>query len=209
MNVVDIIIFVPLIYAAWTGFRKGLVIEIFTLLALLVGIYAGIHFSDWTSDLIIDSLEIEGNYLPVVAFTLTFLAVGALVYFTGKMVESMLKLVNLSILNKMLGLFLGLVKMVYILSVLIVLIETYDERGNFVNKELKEESLLYYPVEAVSIYTIPAVKESSIWLENNVGFIFDKEDEKNLTLEDLQKLKHKADSLGITIEEVKDFLDEE
>lgn len=201
MNVVDIIIIVPLIYAAWTGFRKGLVIEVFTLLALLVGIYAGIHFSDWTSSVIINYFEIEGKYLPVVAFTLTFLAVGAIVFFTGKMVEKMLKLVSLSMLNKILGLLLGVVKMTYILSIIIVLIETYDERGNFVKNELKEESALYYPIEKVSISTIPAVKESSIWLENNVGFVFDKEDEKNLSIEDIRLLKEQADSLGIDIED--------
>lgn len=209
MNFIDIIIIVPLIYAAWRGFKKGLVIEIFTLLALLVGIYAGIHFSDWTSDLIIQNFKIEGRYLPVVAFTLTFLAVGAMVFFAGKVIERMLKLVSLSLLNKLLGLFLGIVKMTYILSILIVLLETYDERGNFINKELKEESLLYYPVEAVATYTIPAVKQSSIWLENNISQVFDKENEDNLNLEDLKELKHKADSLGITLEDLKSLLEEE
>ena len=81
------------------------------------------------------------------------------------------------------------------------MIETYDERGNFVKNELKEESALYYPIEKVSISTIPAVKESSIWLENNVGFVFDKEDEKNLSIEDIRLLKEQADSLGIDIED--------
>src|SRR5690554_7021619 len=84
MNFVDIVIIVPLLYAAWVGFRKGLIVEVFTLLALLVGIYAGIHFSDWTSNLIKENIDIEGKYLPVVAFTVTFLAVGAMVYLDRK-----------------------------------------------------------------------------------------------------------------------------
>jgi membrane protein required for colicin V production len=201
MNFVDIIIIVPLIYAAWVGFRKGLIIEVFTLLALLVGIYAGIHFSDWTSNLIRENIEIEGKYLPVVAFTLTFLAVGAMVFFAGKMIERMLKVVNLSPINKVLGLLFGLIKMVYTLSILIILLETYDERGNFIPANIKSESLFYEPVKVTASATIPAIEESTIWMKNNVNNeLFGSED---VTFDDLKRLKETADSLGITVEDIK------
>jgi membrane protein required for colicin V production len=203
MNFVDIIIIVPLIYAAWIGFKKGLIIEIFTLLALLLGIYAGIHFSDWTSALIKDNMNIEGKYLPVVAFTLTFLAVGAMVFFAGKMIERMLKVVNLSPLNKAFGLLFGLIKMVYTLSILIILLETYDERGDFIPEDIKSESLLYEPVKVTASATIPAIEESTIWMKNNVSNgLFDGED-KDISLDDIRELKHTADSLGITLEDLK------
>ncbi len=203
MNFVDIIIIVPLIYAAWVGFKKGLVIEVFTLLALLVGIYAGIHFSDWTSELIKDNMDIEGKYLPVVAFTLTFLAVGAMVFFAGKMIERMLKVVNLSPLNKAFGLLFGLIKMVYTLSILIILLETYDERGDFIPEDIKSESLLYEPVKVTATATIPAIEESTIWMKNNVSNgLFEGQD---VSLENIRELKHTADSLGITLEDLKEL----
>src|SRR5690554_339670 len=201
MNFVDIVIIVPLLYAAWVGFRKGLIVEVFTLLALLVGIYAGIHFSDWTSNLIKENIDIEGKYLPVVAFTVTFLAVGAMVYFAGKMIERMLKVVNLSPVNKIMGLFFGVIKMVYTLSILIILIETYDERGNFIPNEVKEESYLYSPVKITASATIPAIEESSIWLKNTVNDqFFDGED---FSFDDLQELKRSADSLGLDMDDLK------
>lgn len=203
MNFVDIIIIVPLIYAGWVGFKKGLVIEVFTLLALLVGIYAGIHFSDWTSGLIKDNIDIEGKYLPVVAFTLTFLAVGAIVFFAGKMIEHMLKVVNLSPVNKAFGLLFGVIKMVYTLSILIILLETYDERGDFIPEDIKSESLLYEPVKVVASATIPAIEESTIWMKNNVnGDMFG---ESDVTLDDIKRLKHTADSLGITVDDLKEL----
>jgi len=203
MNFVDIIIIVPLVYAAWVGFRKGLIIEVFTLLALLVGIYAGIHFSDWTSKLIVDNIEMEVKYLPVIAFTVTFLAVGAMVFFAGKMIERMLKMVNLSPINKILGLFFGVIKMVYTLSILIILIETYDERGGFIPKDLKEESLFYNPVRITASATIPAIEESSIWLKNSVNStLFE---EYDIDLDEVQELKRTADSLGLTLDDLKRF----
>lgn len=207
MNFVDIIIIVPLVYAAWVGFRKGLIIEVFTLLALLVGIYAGIHFSDWTSKLIVDNIEMEVKYLPVIAFTVTFLAVGAMVFFAGKMIERMLKMVNLSPINKILGLFFGVIKMVYTLSILIILIETYDERGGFIPKDLKEESLFYNPVRITASATIPAIEESSIWLKNSVNStLFE---EYDIDLDEVQELKRTADSLGLTLDDLKRFKKEQ
>lgn len=203
MNVIDVLLLVPLLYAAWKGFRKGLIVELFTLLALLVGIYAGIHFSDLTAEKINGSIEMEDKYLPVVSFTLTFLVVGALIYFAGRMLEKMVELVNLSPINKMLGVLLSLVKMIYTLSILIILVETYDERGSFLPTESKEESKLYEPMKQVALITIPAVEESRIWLKNNMEEEKGTLDEINETIKDAVRAKEIADSLGITLDEVK------
>ncbi len=203
MNFIDIIIIVPLGYAAWQGFKKGFIIELFTLLALLVGIYAGIHFSDWTAQFIRDSSDVEGKYIPVVAFSLTFLAVGAMVYFAGKMLEKMIQVVNLSPVNKILGIVFALLKMLYTLSIGIILLETYDERGEFIPEDVKTESLLYEPVKVIASATIPAIEESTIWLKNNVNAELQPTDE--VTLDDLVRLKQTADSLGITVEDLQEL----
>lgn len=200
MNMIDIILIIPLLYAAWKGFKKGFIIEFFTLLALLVGIYAGIHFSDWTADKIQEGLEIEAQYLPVIAFTLTFLGVGAMVYFAGKILEKMIKVVYLSPVNKLMGIVFSLLKMIYTLSILMILVETYDERGNFIPENLKDESVLYRPVKQTATATIPAIEESSIWLKNNVTEGLKKLEE--LDIDNLLELKQKADSLGVSIDDI-------
>lgn len=202
MNFVDIIIVVPLVYAAWRGFKKGLIIEVFTLLALLVGIYAGIHFSDWTSARIEEYFDFDANYLPVIAFTVTFLAVGAMVFFAGKMLEQMIRVVNLSPINKIMGVVFGILKMVYTLSILIILLETYDERGDFIPEKTKENSLLYAPVKLTASATIPAIEESTIWLRNNMKNDFF--EENDVTIEDLKRLKETADSLGVDVKDLKE-----
>lgn len=203
MNFIDVLIVVPLGYAAWQGFKKGFIIELFTLLALLVGIYAGIHFSDWTAKLIRDNFDVEGKYLPVVAFSLTFLAVGAMVFFAGKMLERMVKVVNLSPVNKILGIVFGLIKMLYTLSIGIILLETYDERGEFIPDDLKTESLLYEPVKVIASATIPAIEESTIWLKNNMNS--EAEIEEGVTINDMIRLKQTADSLGITVDDLQEL----
>lgn len=165
MNYLDILLIIPLIIGAWRGFKKGFVIEIFTLLALLVGIYAGIHFSDYMAAILREHIGITTEYLPAISFTVTFLLVGAMVYFAGKMIEKALKLVALSTVNKFAGLVFGMVKVLFILSAALVILESYDEKSQFIPSELKSKSLLYEPVKGTSLNTIPALKYSDLFVE--------------------------------------------
>ena len=165
MNYLDILLLIPIIIAAWRGFKKGFVIEIFTLLALLVGIYAGIHFSDYMATILRDSVGIESEYLPAISFTVTFLLVGAMVYFLGKLIEKGLKIVALGMVNKIAGLFFGVVKMIFILSAALVILESYDERGKFIPTNLKTDSLLYGPIKNTSLSTIPALQYSDLFIQ--------------------------------------------
>ena len=164
MNYLDILLVIPIIIGAWRGFKKGLIIELFTLLALLVGIYAGIHFSDFMAGLLREHLGMTSEYVPVIAFTITFLGVGAAVYFAGKMLEKAVSVVALTPLNKGLGMFFGITKMLFFTSATLVILESYDEKGDFFPEDLKESSLLYHPVKNVSLALIPPLKYSGLFI---------------------------------------------
>lgn len=202
MNIIDLLILIPLGYAAWKGFQHGIIMELFTLLALLVGIYAGIHFSDMTATWLRDSLGFQSEYLSPIAFTITFLGIGAMVYFAGKVVEQMVKVTNLTPVNKVFGIVFALLKMTYFISVFLVLIESYDEKSNFFPKEKKAESVLYQPMLGVSTTTIPALKESTLFLQNTFA-----SDSTELTIEQAIRAKEIADSLGIDAQDAKELHD--
>lgn len=194
MNFIDVLIIVPLIYAGYKGFKHGLVIEVFTLLALFVGLYAGIHFSDFLAAFLKKSFGWDSEYLPIISFTLIFLAVGAMVFFAGKTIEQLIRVVNLTPLNKFFGVFFGVLKMLYIVSVVLVIAESYDEKGDFFSDEKKDSSLLYHPVIKVSTTTIPGMDESTIFLKNALK---PESDSTGLTIDQVLRAKEIADSLGI------------
>jgi membrane protein required for colicin V production len=179
MNYLDIILILPLLYGAWKGYKKGLIIELFTLLALLVGLYAAINFSDYMVEILKDNLEMTGKYVPVVAFICTFLIIGAMVYFLGKVLEKAIKVVQLSAINKFGGICFGVSKMLMVSGVIVVVLESIDQRNDFISGELKETSLLYEPFKRITLTTIPAVKESPLLKEDSF----------------LNKLKNGADDL--------------
>lgn len=165
MNYLDILFVVPLVYSGWNGFRKGLIIELFTLLALVVGTYGGIRFSGVASTFLADHLGVHSEYLPVAAFAVTFLAVGAAVFWGGRAVEKALKAVALGLLNKVAGMVFSTLKMWYIVGVLLVITAAVDERYHFIPQQLKDHSLLYRPLQATVLATIPALKEGTLFFQ--------------------------------------------
>lgn len=200
MNFLDFILLIFLGYAAYKGFRHGFIIEFFTLLAIVVGFYVGINFSDVTATWMKKSFGWDSEYLPVVAFTITFLGVGAMIYFGGKVLEKVVKIAQLSLVNKLAGLFFGSVKMLYILSVGLVILESYDEKSSFFPEKAKTESLLYNPVKNLSLKTIPSLKESMIFRANHFR---EEADSTGLTVDQVLRAKAIADSLGLDANDAK------
>jgi len=113
-------------------------------------------------------MSVSSQYLPVVAFTITFLAVGAMVYFGGKAFEKVIKVVQLSMINKLLGLFLGILKMVFFIGGFIIITESFDEKNDLMSDDLKDNSLLFYPVKSIVTATIPAFERSTMFVKNTL-----------------------------------------
>lgn len=161
-------------WSGWSGFKKGFIIEVFGFLALFMGLYAGILFSDFLSRIIMEDFGSDSKYVPIVSFAIIFLAVGAMVYFAGKAIERVVKVVRLSMVNKTAGLFFGLMKMAFFLGAGLILIDSYDERSDIVSSEIKKGSLLYHPLVNMTRASIPAFDESTLLLKNTLEVLENK-----------------------------------
>jgi len=70
MNFLDVLLGIPLLWFTYKGFTKGFVIELATLVALLLGIYAAIHFSEQVGVFIADKISIRKGYITMLSFTI-------------------------------------------------------------------------------------------------------------------------------------------
>lgn len=165
MNYLDIAFCIPLLWGAYKGFQKGLIIEVSSLAALLLGVWGGIKFSDYMAGVLSSNFEFDEKYLPVVAFAVTFLGIVVAVYAIGKLIERFVDLVALKFVNKIGGGAFGLAKVGLILSVLLVIMNSYDEKVQFIPQDLKEGSLLYEPMSEVALTVVPALENSELFEE--------------------------------------------
>lgn len=162
MNFIDVFIAALLLWFGYKGFKKGLVFELVSIVALSLGIYGGLKFSDRTAELIME--HVDSQYLSILAFTLTFLIILVLVFAAGKVVEKIVNLAALKLVNKSLGAAFGVVKTLLILSVLLVIIESYDKKLGFVPTETKSSSLLYIPLLNFANQVLPEIEKNNLYI---------------------------------------------
>lgn len=166
MNFIDILIILLLLFAIWRGFKKGFIVELFTLLAVFAGLYAAVHFSDYISVKLKEDAGWDWEYVPVVAYAICFLAVGAMVYFGGRMLEKVIKVVQLGLVNRLAGSVFSVFTMVLLIGGLILISDAYDDRSDVISDDTKQGSLLYYPVLNTSKTLIPKIEESSLYVRD-------------------------------------------
>ncbi|MDQ3046648.1 MAG: CvpA family protein [Bacteroidota bacterium] len=162
MNFIDVIICIPLIWGLYKGFTKGLIIEAATMIAFGLGVWGGIHFSDFISNKISTWFNWQSPYLPVVSFCVTFLAIIIVVYFIAKMIQRMVEGMALSAVNKIGGAILGVMKFALVLSVVIFVIDAIEKSYPLISFKAKEESLLYKPMGKVAPAIIPSLSQSKV-----------------------------------------------
>lgn len=164
MNYIDIIIAIIVVVFGIRGLRKGLIREAATLLGLFLGLFVAFHFSDFTADKLQHLWEIDPKYLNLIAFIVTFIVVAILVNLLGHLVAKLVKAINLGFIDRLGGFVIGLAKGLLICSLLIMLLNVFDDK-KIMSDEAKEKSLLYPYVEQ----TVPYVYQGFDLVKEAMG----------------------------------------
>lgn len=162
MTAFDIIVAVILIVGAVRGFINGFIMQLTSLAALLLGIWIAIRFSDFTAMLLMDKAGLNGQYIPLLSFAITFVLVVIAVHFIGKFVDKIFNFTPLGVVNKILGLIFGVLKYALIISVILVFVEKANQRMHFYTEESVNKTRLYKPISKVAPAIFPYLHFESI-----------------------------------------------
>ncbi len=146
MNYIDLVLAVFLLWGAIKGFKNGLIIETASLAALFLGIYGALRFSFYTSDILVEKFHMATRYLHIVSFAITFIVIVILVHLLAKALDKLVKAVALGFINRLTGILLGITKVAFVLSLLLLLINATDRKAHFMPQDKIRESLLYDPI---------------------------------------------------------------
>lgn len=163
MNYIDVLFLIPLIWGGYTGFKKGLIVELGSLVALGLGIYGSLMFSDFTAGYLHKTFEWDKLATSKIAFAVNFIVIVVGVIFLAKALTGFADLVALGWINTIGGALFGLIKAVVITSFIVIAIEYADKKQSFIKHELKEQSLLYYPIHSASAFLMPLLNSHKIF----------------------------------------------
>ncbi|MBT3611510.1 MAG: CvpA family protein [Flavobacteriales bacterium] len=155
MNYLDTLIAVPLLYGLIKGFSNGLIKEITSLLALFIGVYVAINFSSYLDPKFIDIFDGYKEFIPVLSFGILFLVSVLCVKTLGFFVDKLTKALALGVFSKVFGGVFGFLKVIVIFSFLLFVVTDY----NVINKQTKEDSVLFDPLTDLAKMITPQLKK--------------------------------------------------
>jgi len=149
LNYIDYIILVILVLFLIQGYRKGIIIGLATIVALLLGIYISVHFSNYLDATLLEHLHPSRKWLPILSFSITFILVVIAVMLVAKLAEKLVDVVGMGFFNHLGGAALGLVKGVILISILAFILSSLDHKGNWISDKDKKGSFFYNHIAEV------------------------------------------------------------
>jgi membrane protein required for colicin V production len=162
MNYIDIIIAIIFAWALFRGFKNGLFIEVASVAALILGIWGAIRFSGYTANKLEEMFDMQTEYLGLIAFILTFIGIVVLIHFLANAMDKLMKAVALGFVVRILGMVFAVIKSALIISIVLVIIETIDQKAHFLPQEKIGESRLYRPVADFAPMLFPIIEGSDL-----------------------------------------------
>ena len=137
--ILDIIVAVILILAIIKGYRQGLIVAFFSLIAFVIGIAAAMKLSVVAAGYIGKAVNVSDKWLPIISFGVVFLIVVVVVRWGAKFIQKTVELAMLGWANRVGGNLLYVSIYILIFSVLLF----YADQMNFIKPETKTGSVTY------------------------------------------------------------------
>ena len=155
MNYFDFTFGIILVSAFVFGVVKGIVRQLFSIIALFLGVYCAFKFSGFVGYYISQWLPSDEVYTKAIAFTVIFLFVIIGVIFTGRLAERFISFAALGFFNRFLGGIFAMAKIIFISCVLLYIAEKLNSKHSFFNPKDMQASFCYKPLKEVGDYIFP------------------------------------------------------
>jgi membrane protein required for colicin V production len=166
MNFIDYIIIVILFLSLLGGYKNGLIAELASIAALILGIWGAIHFSQITTEQLIRYFKLQTEYLDIISFGVTFLIIVILVHIVADVVSKMVEPGLLGVFNKMGGVIVGMLRSLLFLSIMLMIFDRIDNDMHFIPEKAKKESRMYESIRNLAPSIFPFI---DLWDQNGAS----------------------------------------
>ena len=99
----DVILIVLLVLAAVKGYQRGLIVGLFSFIAIIIGLAAAMKLSTAVASYIGEAIKVSDQWLPVISFAIVFIIVVLLVRLGANMLQRSTEAVMLGWANRLGG----------------------------------------------------------------------------------------------------------
>ncbi len=150
--IIDIIFMISALVFAIRGYSKGIVVALFSLIAILLGTLGALKLSGTVANLLFDNGTKGGRWVPLVSYILVFILIVWLVRAGAKLLQRSFEAIALGWLNRLAGALLYIFLVSFVLSAVFWLCN----RMELISEETKSASYCFKVIEPLA----PAVFSS-------------------------------------------------
>lgn len=146
MNTLDLIILIPIVLGFIFGLFKGLIRELASLAAIILGIYGAKLFAPITSSFLIHHLAFSPKTALPISYLILFVVIAIILLLIAKSLDKFFDSIALGGLNKLFGGIFAALKYALIVSILLNIFDALDSKFPIVKAKTKSESIGYKPI---------------------------------------------------------------
>ena len=149
-NTLDIVVLILLGVSAVTGFFKGLITMLTSLVAILLGAWLTMKFSYVTGGFLQSHFNFDGQYVTVASFVITFLIVVLGVHLLGRTIASLVKAISLGWADKILGVIFSVLRSAFIISAIVSALNSFGPASSIFSDDMKHDSVLFDKIAPIA-----------------------------------------------------------
>jgi membrane protein required for colicin V production len=123
IKALDIILVILLAWGGYSGYKKGFILELFSIASLFIATIGSIKVLNQFISLYTKWYGSLGDFMPYILFVLLFILIIVIVTFVGRLLKKLINLTLLGSLDKLIGAVLGTFKWAFLLSSLLWIID--------------------------------------------------------------------------------------
>ncbi len=137
--IVDLVFAVLMVLAIIQGYRRGLIVAVFSFIAIIVGLAAALKLSAAVAKHIGHAVKISDKWLPIISFILVFIVVLLLIRLGAKAIQRITETVMLGWVNRLGGIILYAAIYTTVFSILLF----YAKQIKIIKPETIQASVTY------------------------------------------------------------------
>lgn len=158
INWFDLVVAILVILTLIRGFFSGFIMQVATLAGIVLGaIFAG-KLSEYIAPELIKITTASPHIIGPLSYIVAFVAILVALFFAGKLIESFIDALKMTILNRLAGAVFCTAKWIVIFSILLNLLVEFDQNKNIIKDDVRNESYTYSFISDVAKTVIPYLR---------------------------------------------------
>lgn len=158
MSWLDILILLPLLIGLVRGLMKGLIVEVSSIVAILLGFFGAKYWSAAFASWLMQQFDWSETACIVVAYALLFAGIALGLNIVARLLSKLFQKIQLGWLNRLLGGIFGTAKWGIVIVALVLCVHNLDKQFQFIQPELREKSVVYTTITPYAEQTWEEIK---------------------------------------------------